>query len=142
MSIKSLNLRHMYARPTPRHCPPSTLIGRTVHRSSTDPVSLHPSRVVEKNEQPRRVQATKALSVCVEALKRQDSKVQPVKTAPRLVASVRSTSRKVQSVKRASARSAAYQSAPVKVRPSSMRPARSLLSGTDLSAGRAHRGRR
>lgn len=97
-------------------------------------MSLQPSRVAPKKEQPRSVHATKAVSTWVEALKRQASNVHPVKTAPLLVASVRSTSRNVQSVKRASARSAAYQSSPTKERPSSTRGVSVALSAIDVRA--------
>lgn len=74
------------------------------------PTSLQPSSVASKNDVRRKSQPTKAVAVCLEALKRPPWKVHRSNTAPDVLASDRSTSVKVQSTNRAAPRPSPYQS--------------------------------
>ena len=98
---------------TPCHCPPVTVIGRSVQRSKTLPFILQPTKVASKKSPRRKSQPMNALSVWVLPLNRQLWNTHRSNTAPAVVASLRSTSVNVTSTWRTAPSSSAYQSSPL-----------------------------
>src|SRR6266545_4208727 len=97
---------------TPRHCPPSTFIGRIVQPSKVLPVSLQPTNVASKKLVRRKSHAMNALVSWLLELKRQLWNVHDSKLAPLVVASVKSTSTNVTSRCCTAPSDSPYQSSP------------------------------